>query len=368
MVEQAYEAEAVLQQLLAEYPQLLAGGSDDSSGRRWLLVKRELGIASEEDGGNRWSLDHLFLDQDGVPTLVEVKRASDTRIRREVVGQVLDYAANASVFWQLAKIQAAFESRFPTPDAATAELERFLGDAGDPDHFWDAVDLNLKARRLRLVFVADAIPQELRQIVEFLNEQMNPTDVLAIEVRQYVEQGGGRWTLVPQIIGDTASAKRSKGTARERRDWGEKDLLDAFRSSYSPHVADHMIALYEFLRDAGARRSWGKAAKPSVMLWLGEDPDPARSNPVCIGLHSDWMQVGFHFLKGKRTDEEMARLATLARELPGGHERFADLEEKDYGSLGGLDPEVALTTDEALELWKRVAIEGSELDSSGRTA
>ena len=28
------------------------------------------------------------------PTLVEVKRSSDTRIRREVVGQMLDYAAN----------------------------------------------------------------------------------------------------------------------------------------------------------------------------------------------------------------------------------------------------------------------------------
>ena len=32
-----------------------------------------------------------------MPTLVEVKRSSDTRIRREVVGQMLHYAANAVV-------------------------------------------------------------------------------------------------------------------------------------------------------------------------------------------------------------------------------------------------------------------------------
>jgi hypothetical protein len=32
-----------------------------------------------------------------VPTLLEVKRSSDTRIRREVVGQMLDYAANGVV-------------------------------------------------------------------------------------------------------------------------------------------------------------------------------------------------------------------------------------------------------------------------------
>jgi hypothetical protein len=34
-----------------------------------------------------------------VPTLVEVKRSDDTRIRREVVGQMLDYAANGVVYW-----------------------------------------------------------------------------------------------------------------------------------------------------------------------------------------------------------------------------------------------------------------------------
>jgi len=31
-------------------------------------------------GGN-----YLFVDQDGIPTLVEVRRQSDTRLRREVV-------------------------------------------------------------------------------------------------------------------------------------------------------------------------------------------------------------------------------------------------------------------------------------------
>jgi hypothetical protein len=46
------------------------------------------------------------LDQDAIPAIVEVKRSTDTRIRREVVGQMLDYAANSVVycrgsFWKL---------------------------------------------------------------------------------------------------------------------------------------------------------------------------------------------------------------------------------------------------------------------------
>jgi hypothetical protein len=42
----------------------------------------------------------LIIDQHAIPTLVEVKRSTDTRIRREVVSQMLDYAANADNYDQ----------------------------------------------------------------------------------------------------------------------------------------------------------------------------------------------------------------------------------------------------------------------------
>jgi hypothetical protein len=94
MKEQSYDSEYLLQKLLAKYPNLLAGDQINSTvPRRWLLISREMPLASEEGGSNRWSVDHLFLDQDAIPTLVEVKRSCDTRIRREVIGQMLDYAA-----------------------------------------------------------------------------------------------------------------------------------------------------------------------------------------------------------------------------------------------------------------------------------
>jgi len=96
--EQSYSSEELLQTLLEQYSDLLAGEQiSESAPRRWLLVSREMGVPGEEGGYDQWSLDHLFLDQDAIPTLVEVKRSTDTRIRREVVGQMLDYAANAVV-------------------------------------------------------------------------------------------------------------------------------------------------------------------------------------------------------------------------------------------------------------------------------
>lgn len=74
----------------------MSGGEETAEGRGWVSIQREAPISSEADGSVRCCLDHLFLDSEGVPTLVEVKRSSDRRIRREVVGQMLDYAANAS--------------------------------------------------------------------------------------------------------------------------------------------------------------------------------------------------------------------------------------------------------------------------------
>ena len=94
-----FATEAEFQALLADHPALLAGDQIDSANpRRFLLIDREQPIACEQNGPARWALDHLFLDQDGVPTFVEVKRGNDTRLRREVLGQMLDYAANATLY------------------------------------------------------------------------------------------------------------------------------------------------------------------------------------------------------------------------------------------------------------------------------
>jgi hypothetical protein len=147
-------------------------------------------------------VDHLFLDQDAVPTIVEVKRSSDTRIRREVVGQMLDYAANAVVYWPVETIRAEFEAHQEDPQQRIAD---FLGDTETEEvEFWQKAKTNLQAGKVRLVFVADVIPAELRLVVEFLNQQMDPAEVLAVEIKQYI--GGTLRTLVPRVIGQRVEA------------------------------------------------------------------------------------------------------------------------------------------------------------------
>jgi hypothetical protein len=147
MAEQPYESEDLLQRLLAQYPSVLAG--DQGNGavrRRWLLVSREMEVPSEEGGAGRWSLDHLFLDQGGIPTLVEVKRSSNSEIRRQVVGQMLDYASNAVVYWPVERLRATFEARCAAQDRdPAAVLAEEFGEQIDPEQFWQSVRTNLLA-------------------------------------------------------------------------------------------------------------------------------------------------------------------------------------------------------------------------------
>lgn len=204
LTEQGYDSEDLLQHLLASYPDLLAGDQmEPSAPRRWLLVRREAGVADALGAADRWSVDHLFLDQDGVPTLVEVKRSSDTRIRREVVGQMLDYAANAVAYLPVTMVRGRFEARCEKDGLdPEATLLGALGADLDVEGFWQRVGTNLEAGRIRLVFVADVIPPELRRIVEYLNRQMDPTEVYAVEVKQFVSgTTPAVRTLVPRLLG-----------------------------------------------------------------------------------------------------------------------------------------------------------------------
>lgn len=219
-----YETEDEFQSLLEQFPSLLSGELiSPEEPLRFLLVGREMPVPDREDGSGRWSLDHLFVDQDGMPTLVEVKRQSDTRLRREVVGQMLDYAANAAVYWPAELLQQKFaETSLKKGVDTTTELREFTGDPSALEAtFWQGVESRLANGDMRLIFFADRVGTELQRIVEFMNDEMQHTEVLALEVRRYT--GEDLSTHIPRVIGLSASAGLSKAKgASPRRKWTEE--------------------------------------------------------------------------------------------------------------------------------------------------
>lgn len=319
MNERGYDTEALLQGYLARHPDLLAGDQIDSSApRRWLLVAQEASLASEEDGAGRWSVDHLFLDQDAVPTIVEVKRSTDTRIRREVVGQMLDYAANGVAYWSVDRLRATFEEN--------PEFEQDISDLledpdADPEEFWQKVKINLQAGRVRLVFVSDKIPDELRRIVEFLNEQMDPAEVLAVEIKQYVSQDSKLKTLVPRIIGQTTKAQDIKsGGARSSRQWDENSFFHELEDRRGAEEAAVARELLKWGKTRTTRIWWGKGGADGSFF-----PDLSYKGNTATGLRvfavytNGVVEIQFQHLQAKPpfdSDNERLELLSRLNEIP----------------------------------------------------
>jgi hypothetical protein len=255
--EQPFATEDELQELIADYPQLLDGEQvQPGDPRRWILITREQGIAETSGAHDRWAVDHLIIDQDAMPTLVEVKRSSNTEIRRTVVGQLLEYAAHAAQTWSADELRRTFRAstiaRDGDPDKELATLLQ-VDSEREADQFWEQVAENLDARRLRLLFVADEIPAELARVTEFLNAQMRNIEVLAVEIKQF--KGTSGQAIVPRVIGQTSAIPEPSGTSPRR-----KLTRDMFLQELGSKVARSAAKrLLDAAQESGATLFWGSS-------------------------------------------------------------------------------------------------------------
>jgi hypothetical protein len=296
----AYPSETELQRYLAEHPGLLPGAQiNEEAPRRWLLVDREVGVPADEGGSAHFAIDHLFVDQDAIPTLVEVKRGSNRQLRREVVGQMLDYAANGVRYWPVEGLRGAFERRCEAEGASPQTLVSEFSDGATPDQFWAQVAENLATGRVRLVFAADQIPTELQTVIEFLNEQMERIEVLGVEIKQYA--GSGHQALVPRIIGMTGAAKHAKARGGSR---GYAELLDEADS-----VTRRIEGLLESLID-------------EVGLVSVRSPQSRRfdsSDGTLLRLYPQWnaVEVALGPIRGAGLEREADAILERMNELAG---------------------------------------------------
>jgi hypothetical protein len=295
--EAEYITEDMLQGLLEKYPDLLPGDQIvPENPRRWLLVAREMGIPGDESDVRRWSLDHLFLDQDGIPTFVECKRSSDTRIRREVVAQMLDYAANGIEYWSMERLrQAATETAQAQGVVLDEKILELLGnDRADTDieQYWKTVETNLREHKVRLIFVADSTPKELRRLIEFLNEEMMHVEVLAVEIKQFQrEDAHGQKALVPRVIGLTESARSTKDISSSRT---QHTTQEAFLEACPPDIREFFQNVLDTAQQQDFTVHWGiigfsirtyspKRNKVASFVY-GYPP-----NKFQVYLHPDWI-------------------------------------------------------------------------------
>ena len=313
MNETPYEAESLLQSLLEDHPDLLAGDQIDvAEPRRWLLIAREAGIPESDGSSDRWALDHLFLDQEAVPTFVEVKRATDTRTRREVVAQMLDYAAHASEHWPVDQIRELFATKCAVGGRDPHdELAAFLGSEGEEGDFWNRASANLREGRLRMLFVADRVPPALQRIVEFLNRQMSPAEVLAVEIKQFTsERDSMVRTLVPRVIGQSEQTRAAKASSQSRPAAAAIDRA-AFLGEEPPAVEAILREILSAAEAAGLEvRRFNRSGNSG---WAVISTPTATGSPCSLAYDYLWISLGRHHPSLRQPDiNEQLRRAILS--------------------------------------------------------
>ena len=107
----------------------------------------------------------------------------------------------------------------------------------------------------------------------------------------------------------------------------------------------------------------GSFPKVAGVLTL-EDADPAKSNPVSVSIFPDSISLPFGYLTNRRSEAELARLAVLARELPGVAPYLQDLEARKYRQWRGMPPDEILSSDDALDAWKRMLLQATAATST----
>jgi len=167
------------------------------------------------------------------------------------------------------------------------------------------VKTNLKAGRIRLLFVADQIPDELKRIVEFLNAQMDPAEVLALELRRF--DGEGLKTIVPVVYGRTEVARRSKGSVRPARRWDRESFFAALEKRSDPQTIQVAKRLEQWMQQNG-RIVFGSGADGSMTMDGGSGPSVCR-----IWTFGRFVFFFEYLMRTAAFKEETKRVELLAR-------------------------------------------------------
>jgi hypothetical protein len=194
-----------LRDLIFDHPGAMPIHSLDPSYGRVFTVARELTIRGVG------FVDVLLADEWGRLVLIECKLWRNPQARREVVGQILDYARELSRYgYEDLQRQMSVAAR--RSGNVLFELAREAGGQLSEADFVDRVERDLAAGRFLLLVVGDGISEGTRRIGEYLSDQpglaFNFGLIEMAEYRYTDESGRERTIMQPRVLAKTATIER----------------------------------------------------------------------------------------------------------------------------------------------------------------
>ena len=115
------------------------------------------------------------------------------------------------------------------------------------------------SNQLRLVFFLEEAPIELKSVVDFLNKQMERTEVLLVEARQYLKDD--LKLVVPTLFGYTEEARLVKRTVsviiRETKKWDRTSFFEEIGERLETVHGDAIVSLFNKCKALGCDFLWG---------------------------------------------------------------------------------------------------------------
>lgn len=188
--------EAWLQQLLFTNPSLLPLDVIDPGAGAIIPVCRELVMPK---GGGTIRLDILGFTAAGRPVLVECKLWRNPQARREVVGQLLEYASLLRT-WSYADLTAQVKIRLGS-DAANPIFDAVRGTRPDLDEarFAETASACLARGDFDLIVAGDGIRADMHVIADFLNNAGGLAARFALVEFQVWRDEAGTTVVLPII-------------------------------------------------------------------------------------------------------------------------------------------------------------------------
>lgn len=280
----------------------------------------------------------------GELTLVECKLASNPQIRREVVGQMFDYASR---LWKMDVED--FAAKWLARTSRSLNLDEADGEFS----VRESLARNLADGRFRIVLAVDAINPALKRMIEYLNAMAGPeTSVIAVEYSR-LKQGSVE-ILMPHVYGQELAEAKSARNGQDMTAWDEVTYR-AWLQEHDPENVERFDFFLSTALAAGLSFTGSTSVKPAGSLSILSQRHVRLGTVSFFYFSGQGTSVEFNFGRmSKLSDEDM--LESEARDfflrqlrgIPVLQEVAANLESSRFSSR---KPNVPLSTfsNEAIE-------------------
>jgi hypothetical protein len=193
--------EAWLRDTLFQNPDLIPAEEIDSAFGPLLPLCKEL----RTDVG---SIDAVFINESGRPTIIECKLWKNPQSRREVIAQTLDYVS-AMRHWTYADFQRQVATAVGKPGNIPFDVVRTRGrNRVREQDFIDSVSRSLREGRFLVLLAGDGIREGLQSLTELVNRNSTTAFTFGlIEVAVY-RFGKERLVIQPRVLARTELVTR----------------------------------------------------------------------------------------------------------------------------------------------------------------